>query len=613
MEKDLLNLTQLFNKRFFRIPDYQRGYSWNKKQLEDFWEDLQLLTPEGYHYTGLITYEKIKNPKDPDDLKLIKEYSYEAYYIVDGQQRLTTISILLKVIFDKFEDDEILIDETKINWIKKFLYKQIEDYEYFLFGYETDNPSNYFFKTKILDRNISNEESRQETIYTNNLKYAKNFFREKLKKLNKKETKEIFKKLVNKLKFNTYEIDDDFEVFVTFETMNNRGKSLSKLELLKNRLIYLSTKILPDDEVDKEKLREDIKNTWVKIYNYLGKNIHNVLDDDDFLKNHWILYFPGYNRNEASVFSNFLLNKKFTIKNLLNGSINGKNIKKYVESLRLSIENYFFIKNPTFCKEFYEKYPQSIQYLEKLNRLGFSSFLPLMISMLNKKISDEDFLKTLKIIEEFIFVVFKISRNVSTFKNSKFFKYAYEFENNKIDLNKLNEEIIKIKEENIELNIFKEWIQNRFEKGKGFYDWYYELRYFLFEYELYLKNKQNNNELKIDWNNFTNLKKDYISIEHIFPQSKAKSKNDKIICNSLGNLVPLSVAINSKLQDKDFIEKKERYKVGSLSEREIYDNYNSWNKETIKERGLNLLEFMEKRWNLKFSDKEFKLALLGFN
>ena len=53
---------------------------------------------------------------------------------------------------------------------------------------------------------------------------------------------------INRLKFNYYEIDDSLDVYVTFETMNNRGKDLSHLELLKNRLIYLSTLLHEDDE-----------------------------------------------------------------------------------------------------------------------------------------------------------------------------------------------------------------------------------------------------------------------------------------------------------------------------------------------------------------------------
>ncbi|MBT7237638.1 HNH endonuclease, partial [Candidatus Woesearchaeota archaeon] len=91
-----------------------------------------------------------------------------------------------------------------------------------------------------------------------------------------------------------------------------------------------------------------------------------------------------------------------------------------------------------------------------------------------------------------------------------------------------------------------------------------------------------------------------------------KNKKDKVRCHTIGNLVPLSIAINSKLQDNDFSEKRERYKEGSLSEREIYDNYSDWDEKTIKNRGLKLLEFISKRWDIDLKDEEFKLGLLGF-
>ena len=64
---------------------------------------------------------------------------------------------------------------------------------------------------------------------------------------------------------------------------------MSHLELLKNRLIYLST-LLDEDDETKGRLRTDINETWKTIYEYLGKNKDNPLDDDDFLFNHWIMY-----------------------------------------------------------------------------------------------------------------------------------------------------------------------------------------------------------------------------------------------------------------------------------------------------------------------------------
>ena len=109
--------------------------------------------------------------------------------------------------------------------------------------------------------------------------------------------------------------------------MNNRGKPLSTLELLKNRLIYLST-MLEDKEII-DRLRNEINEAWKTIYEYLGKNKENKLKDDDFLRDHWIMYFT-YDRNESKSYAKYLLNEKFTIKNFLNQSIDFKEIQKYI-------------------------------------------------------------------------------------------------------------------------------------------------------------------------------------------------------------------------------------------------------------------------------------------
>lgn len=91
-----------------------------------------------------------------------------------------------------------------------------------------------------------------------------------------------------------YEVNDDFNVCIVFESMNNRGKSLSNLELLKNRFIYLSANLKATDDA-KQELRKDINEVWKNIYHYLGKNPDLKLDDDDFLYNHWIMYFEDTN------------------------------------------------------------------------------------------------------------------------------------------------------------------------------------------------------------------------------------------------------------------------------------------------------------------------------
>jgi hypothetical protein len=71
MQTELLSLSKIFTENIFRIPDYQRGYSWTKRQLKDFWADLELLDQDHDHYTGVLTLEdvhKSSSQKWTDDL-----------------------------------------------------------------------------------------------------------------------------------------------------------------------------------------------------------------------------------------------------------------------------------------------------------------------------------------------------------------------------------------------------------------------------------------------------------------------------------------------------------------------------------------------------------------
>ena len=100
----LKTIAGIFESKVFRIPDYQRGYSWTKKQLNDFWEDLENLSDDHIHYTGVLTLEAV-NSKNysqwENDLWLMDGKGYSPYYIVDGQQRLTTVIILIQTILEK--------------------------------------------------------------------------------------------------------------------------------------------------------------------------------------------------------------------------------------------------------------------------------------------------------------------------------------------------------------------------------------------------------------------------------------------------------------------------------------------------------------------------------
>ena len=155
------------------------------------------------------------------------------------------------------------------------------------------------------------------------------------------------------------------------------------------------------------------------------------------------------------------------------------------------------------------------------------------------------------------------------------------------------------------------------------------------ETKLNLKNQIRNSTPKINWKDYTESKADYRSIEHILPQTSSEECWQKEIAglsefeikkltNSLGNLVPLSSAKNSKLQNYCFEIKKNGkegtftgYKNGSYSEQKINEKDN-WGINEIQERGIELLTFMAEHWDIeelknKHKQKEFLFSNVAYN
>lgn len=223
-KESLRKLSQIFTDTVkFIVPDYQRGYSWGVDQLDALWEDLENLSESRTHYMGMFTFSKSESVAD-------------AFDVVDGQQRMTTLVILINEMLSRIEGGikgGMSVEEYKKKYLFSKKYGAISlDYR---FQYSVDNPSDVFFKTKIL----STEDSAallqpEDTLYTKNLKKAKDYFANKLSEMTPDAIKALFLKVTEQLLFNEYLIEEIDDVYVTFETMNNRGKQLSTLELLKN-------------------------------------------------------------------------------------------------------------------------------------------------------------------------------------------------------------------------------------------------------------------------------------------------------------------------------------------------------------------------------------------
>lgn len=627
---ELQSLTSIFKERILRIPDYQRGYAWKQSQIEDYWEDLLQLDADRIHYTGVITLEPVPESiwsKWSNDQWLIEDVDYKPFYVVDGQQRLTTSMILIQAIIESIPAGELIASQSIEKIKEKFILNKADDRirESYIFGYERDNPSDEFLRTKIFGM-YSHTNQQQETLYTRNLLTAKEFFKSKLAELSLDEISVLYKKITQKFKFNLYIINEEIDVFVTFETMNNRGKPLTSLELLKNRLIYLST--LFKDNKGKEKLRSNINDAWKTMYEYLGKNPESQLSDNLFLRNHWTMYFR-YSRKKGDDYIKFLLDEKFNARNITHprtpeNALKVDEISQYVKSLQQSIIYWFYIHNPYFDQSDNLTEDQR-KWLDRLERLSFRSFKPLILAAYVSEQKPEQIVSLLKAAEKYNFTLFNLSQRRSTTGDTELFSMARELLVGTILINdvvgRLNSWIARY----YDPQKFLAYIAEKYELDRdGFYHWD-GIRYFLYEHEQWLKEKGKQTTSKLSWLVLKSNQKDYVTLEHIFPQTpKDQYWIDRFgdltelqqhyLTHSLGNLLPLSRAKNSSLQNDPFPLKKNNnagvgYYNGSVSENEVSTKL-EWTPKEILARGLVLLKFMEERWDIVLGDKEFKTQLL---
>ena len=692
MNDGLLNFYEVFTSRLFRIPDYQRGYAWMERQVSDFWDDAVNL-PEGRsHYTGMLSIQKVPEDvyKHWDEEFWLTKKNTTPYFVVDGQQRLTTFSIFIECFVEYMrgldcnsgKDDAQIIflnDSMTLKEVVEHYIKQSNPtgvLTAYLFGYEQDNPSFEYMRHEIFQE--PNPGNLEKTLYTLNLKNAKTFFAENIsayaEQYGQEALERVFENITSRMVLNIHDISEEFDVFAAFETMNNRGKPLSNLELLKSRLIYITT-LLGEDGEEERFIRSVINDCWKEVYWQLGRNAH-ALPDDEFLQDHWIIRYPYSSRRDSN-YEAFLLGKEFALSNVahskksvraniedvsfedrfreefgegedgsehepsvvestVEGGLTGKYIKDYAESLKTTARWWYATFYPDDEGSFSE---EERKWIERLGRLGFVYFRPMVVaSFLAEDATEAERVALLREIERFIFVAFRMSGAYATYNRNNVYRAAREVASGAItvaeaaaDLHRRIEDWIH-PETAYDASGFMSRIRRLFTNGdrEGYYRWV-GLRYLLYEYEDSLVEQFGNAQKKVDY--FKVSEKDKVSIEHIYPQTPDNEywterfggyfdEEQRALTGSLGNLLLLSMSINSQLQNDSYPYKKNDkrndrgelvrcgYSTGSHSENQVSNDYEEWDAEAILDRGMKLLHFVERRWNVRFPDEDSKRKML---
>lgn len=609
MQTDASNVTLpgLFANKCFRIPNYQRGYAWGESQLNDLWDDIMDIQKNGStyrpHYTGAITLQQIDvNDLTPAEKKL-SSTGMEYYNVVDGQQRLTTIVIMLNALKNKITaGKKQLIDNYIVTKnVCRFIYSDTNGNSY-----------RFFMKNIIGETNIL---PFTPTIYTANLEFASSFFDKSFSAFKPKELKEFQEKLLTALVFDTKYIQDNLDVQAVFETMNNRGKPLTTLEKLKNRLLYMTSKFDPVS-VDIKRLTDDINDSWGLIYETLGKNKNFLLSEDEFLSAYLtLLREPAdYSFSESlaetkvfQMFCNHATKYDFSMARQHDTSkkepvVDYNKIHTFVSDIANYVGHWYDVYFPDLCTS-RGLHLKKIQYLNGSKEIRLFLAELLMLANTQSALVDE----CLMMVEK---VLFKNALpGVSILDERRFATRARDLHEGELNLVELKNELESLLLQQIDVQSLVGGFRYLFTYVRGnigFHRWG-ALKYFLMEYEKHLQGKSLPH---VGWENYYD-----VQIEHVMPRTWSthwtnemnnylaahsslnadeveRAKN--ILVNTLGNLTIIQDIKNAGIGNNPWTIKQDAYINGSYSEVEIATetSWHPWKHNSIEARGKKMLDFL---------------------
>lgn len=543
----------------FYIPNYQREYSWESAQVEDFWNDLDSLVKEHIdeHFFGQVLIHS--------------DIEHGRKYLIDGQQRTTTSLIFARALYKFYSEianspstpDELKNDaqytssEIAMNFVGRYTPKKDDlhlhlgniDHDYFRTNIQLGIPPE---KKQKSDKAASHERIRSAYWYfigrIKDLIAPYSEVADKLDILNS-----YYDAFTNKFKVMYIEATDLGEAFIIFETLNARGKDLGTSDLLKNYIFSKDPTNIHDAEVKWTEMLEDLgqadptkyircywnsRKPFIRekaLYREICKKVENPRESRDLLndlKNYARYYSALVNPQDSAVFGNSVLNKR----------------------------------------------------LQNLKMLKAASFYPVVLAMCQTpEFTEDDLEKVVKAIETLVFRNFTILGQNPNKYEVLFSDLAYKVFGKNISTS--DEIVNEIKKQTESDSVFEaafaEWSGAPKDKEK--------VRYILREIHKYL---DSTNELNID--------NSEVHIEHIMPEdfsqwTVSQEEHDQYLWR-LGNLALLSGPINISISNKPFAEKQAGYSSSKIEPNSSLCTYTQWTKDEIIDRQKKLAKLAVEIW-----------------
>lgn len=604
----LLSIRNLFDGRLLIVPDYQRGYAWEKPQWKDFLDDLSILGvgERHYHYTGTVVLHKQDHyPAENDTEGGI----HKAHHIVDGQQRLTTVVILLAAI--RRELARLPEKEQRCARIQKdFLWVTREKTGAPISKLQLNGELGRFFERHILEDEPSTEDAA--TRHQERLQEAKKYFADYLEGQRKALGEDFAdwltnfeSKITNQLKTTLFPVEQESDVGVIFEVMNNRGKPLSELEKVKNYLLYVASKI-----DDSNHLGREINGTWGRVLECLmaGGLVRSV-DEDQLLKTHWLMVYDPNERNwdaSGSIKAKFDLRASSDDEH---GQRLDSEIRAYLKSLEEVALAFRDAERPGRTDAFRglsngPEHQHDLQlWSERLGRIGVVAPFRPLLAVTRIKAPDR-YLEVLKAAENFSFLVYRIEGCRPYAGRSRFYHLAHNIYVGKADPNDAASQIRRWIPEYCHPATFDHFFEFNAQKPRNFYAWP-GLRYLLYEWEIKCAGAK---QVRLSWREL-HKRQPKTTIEHVLPQTpedpywreRFSEAERAAYTHDIGNLC--LTEDNSKYSNKPFPKKRGEggadyacYMTANLASERKLAGWADWTRGSIEERRKKIISWAKGRW-----------------
>lgn len=562
------NITQFFANKFLEVPKYQRSYAWERQNVIDLFNDIkEALETKSSHYVGTFV--------------LAKTDKKDVFNIVDGQQRLTTIVMFISVIisFLKNNDDK--------SYYKRYYIGQSDALK--LLPLERDRD----FYRQILANDISSEPiSRSQKNLLNAHEEMRNILSSHVK-----DPLELLN-AIGELSILEFVEEKESDAIRIFQTVNDRGRDLSRMDKIKSLLYYFSNKHLSG------KHDEAINNSFGQIFE-LYDSIKSTgetqeidvisskqFSEDDLLRHHHICFSEeSFEPTSQQVFEN--------VKSKLIQLRNDKDVvglDAYIFTYTKSLLEYATAFNTLVGKS-----ATDACYYKLFSVQGISAVYYPVITQLEKNSLLEEVLpiqgmRILDLIEIIDVRVFK----VRDYAGKKFAaKFAYNLNQKTWTLEKIEEHLHWFNSNEISNDKFRDYLSTyEYHRSTGL------LRTLFIDYCERIKGK------KFTLEELKKLMRTEPTIEHILSQTPkfkprafgfANTEDFENKMHLIGNLTILEKSTNSAIKNSDLVEKlkgygSSKFKMTSMLATDLTQSGGSFKKNDLDNRSRALVDDFSKRW-----------------